>query len=71
MCRYHQTSPESSFTRRRVCTLATPRGRLTLSDLRLIVTEGAVRHESQLSEVEWRRTLEERFGIGAGGFGLA
>src|SRR5262245_13466408 len=28
MCRYHQTSPESSFTRRRVCTRATPEGRI-------------------------------------------
>ncbi len=27
-CRYHQTSPESSFTRRRICTLALPGGRL-------------------------------------------
>ena len=32
MCRYHQTSPESSFTRKRVCTLATTDGRVTLSD---------------------------------------
>ncbi len=31
MCRFHQTSPESMFTRLRLCTLATPTGRITLT----------------------------------------
>jgi len=30
MCHYHQTSPESMFTRRRVCSKARPDGRVTL-----------------------------------------
>ena len=38
MCRYHQTSPQSSFTRERITTLARPDGRVTLSGLRLIET---------------------------------
>jgi N-hydroxyarylamine O-acetyltransferase len=38
MCHYHQTSPESSFTRQRVCSLALPDGRITLTDTRLIKT---------------------------------
>ena len=32
MCHYHQTSPESLFTQRRICTLATPTGRITLEE---------------------------------------
>jgi N-hydroxyarylamine O-acetyltransferase len=64
MCRYHQTSPESIFTRKRICTLATPTGRVTLSDMRLIMTEHGQRTERLLSsEAEYRATLYEYFGI--------
>jgi N-hydroxyarylamine O-acetyltransferase len=38
MCHYHQTSPESSFTQKRICSRATPEGRITVSDMKLIVT---------------------------------
>lgn len=64
MCRYHQTSPESSFTRRRLCTLATAEGRITLSDLRFIVTErGQVRERALSGEEEFTALLREKFGI--------
>jgi N-hydroxyarylamine O-acetyltransferase len=64
MCHYHQTSPESSFTRKRVCTRATPAGRVTLSDLRLIVTEHGQRQERLLAdEAEFAETLRELFEI--------
>ena len=44
MCHYHQTSPKSIFTRKQICTLATPEGRISLEDGRLIVTQhGAAR----------------------------
>ena len=64
-CRYQQTSPESHFTKKRVCSLALPEnGRLTLSDLRLIITQGDARVERDLgSEDEYRSVLAERFGI--------
>jgi N-hydroxyarylamine O-acetyltransferase len=63
-CRYHQTSPESSFTRRQVCTLARPQGRVTLSDRKLILTENGVRQEKELeSESEVYSALREHFGI--------
>jgi N-hydroxyarylamine O-acetyltransferase len=63
-CRYHQTSPESSFTRRRVCTLAIPGGRLTLSDMRLIVTLDGGRTERLVSgDEEYSRLLQFLFGI--------
>lgn len=64
MCHYHQTSPESSFTRKRVCSMATPGGRITLSDLRLIMTEEGAKTERALgSEEEFSRTLKEYFNI--------
>jgi N-hydroxyarylamine O-acetyltransferase len=64
MCHYHQTSPESSFTRKRVCTRATPAGRVTLSDLRLIVTEHGERQERLLADqAEFAAALRELFEI--------
>jgi N-hydroxyarylamine O-acetyltransferase len=64
MCRYHQTSPRSPFTQRRVCSLATPTGRVTLRDDRLIVTDDGRRTEHPIDgEAAWRRALEEHFGV--------
>lgn len=65
MCRYHQTSPLSHFTRARVCTRATPDGRVTLSEMRLITTiHGQGRTERLLtSEAEYSSALKEHFGI--------
>lgn len=64
MCRHHQTSPESSFTQKRICSRATPEGRITLSEMKLITTNNGEREERILaSEDAWRRTLEEKFGI--------
>lgn len=64
MCHYHQTSPESHFTRQRICTLATPNGRITLSDHKLIETRGDTRQESLLSgDQEWRAKLKELFSV--------
>ena len=63
-CRYHQTSPESHFTQKRICSLALPDGRISLSDLRLITTRHGVRQERELaSEDEYRAVLAERFGV--------
>ncbi|MFN7974234.1 MAG: arylamine N-acetyltransferase [Acidobacteriota bacterium] len=63
MCRHHQTSPESPFTRKRVCSLAVPGGRVTLSDDRLIVTRGSEREETVLADGEIASCLAERFGV--------
>lgn len=64
MCGYHQTSPKSSFTQKRVCTIATSNGRYTLSDLRLIITENGTRREQILnSEEEFKDILKEYFKI--------
>ncbi len=64
MCHYHQTSSESPFTRKRVCSLATPDGRITVADGRLIITRNGTRQERVLaSQEEWNLQLRERFGI--------
>ncbi len=63
-CTYHQSSPESSFTRRRVCSRATPEGRVTLSDRRLIITRNGTRDERELpDDAAFRAALREHFGI--------
>jgi N-hydroxyarylamine O-acetyltransferase len=64
MCHYHQTSPQSHFTQKPLCTRATPNGRITLSDLKLIVTENGARQERMLTSEEERRTvLKDNFGL--------
>ena len=64
MCIYHQTSPASSFTQNRICSRATPLGRITLSEMKLIVTNNHQRQETILeSEAERQRVLQEQFGI--------
>lgn len=64
MCRYHQTSPESHFTQNRICSRATPEGRVTLSDMRLIITTSGQRLEMMLKDQEeYARALWEHFGI--------
>lgn len=63
-CHYQQTSPESHFTQKRICTLAVPTGRITVSDLRLITTTHGTREEQIIgSEEEYRDVLARRFGI--------
>ena len=65
MCRYHQTSPQSHFTRARLCSLATDGGRITLSDLRFITTSANDEKQERTltSEAEYEAILRERFGI--------
>ena len=68
MCRYHQTSPQSHFTRSRICSRATEDGRITLGEMRFITTSqsGAhqVRQERTLtSEEEYAAVLRDQFGI--------
>ena len=64
MCTFHQSSGQSHFTRSWICSRATPDGRITIANMRLIVTDGTRRDESQLdSEEELRRCLDELLGI--------
>lgn len=65
MCRYHQTSPQSHFTKSRICSRATEEGRVTLSGMRLIITSqsGGRRERTLLSEDEYAAVLREHFGV--------
>jgi N-hydroxyarylamine O-acetyltransferase len=64
MCHFHQTSPESSFTQRRLCSLATLGGRITLEGMRLITTQNGNRTETEIAdEEEYQRLLREKFGV--------
>jgi N-hydroxyarylamine O-acetyltransferase len=68
MCRYHQTSPESHFTKSRICSRATEAGRITLSDMRFITTSKSGAHQTRdertlTSEDEYADVLRQRFGI--------
>lgn len=64
MCDWQQTSLESHFTQKRICSLARPDGRITLSDTRLIVTERGNRHEQVIEDdMEYVRVLKTHFGI--------
>jgi N-hydroxyarylamine O-acetyltransferase len=64
MCHYQQTSPESHFTRQRICSLATPQGRISLSDMRLIITANGRRAERELrGRAEYESVLRDYFGV--------
>ncbi|HVF27271.1 MAG TPA: arylamine N-acetyltransferase, partial [Pyrinomonadaceae bacterium] len=57
-------SPQSHFTRARICSRATPEGRVTLSEMRLITTTNSERQERVLAnEEEYAALLREHFDI--------
>lgn len=62
-CKYQQTSPESSFTRAGVISMATPNGRVTLEKSRFISTKNGIREERSVSEEEYPAFLKECFGV--------
>ena len=64
MCRYHQTSPDFVFTQRRLETIATAEGRVTLTDMLLSIDkEGEIQKRVVRSETEYSETLKQYFGI--------
>lgn len=64
MFEYHQTSPKSPFTRNTVCSLATVRGRITLSGNRLTTVEDGERTIRRLGDpAEVPTVLREQFGV--------
>jgi N-hydroxyarylamine O-acetyltransferase len=63
MCMYHQTAPKSTFTQRKLCTIFTPDGRVTLSGLKLIITKDGVRTEREVPEEEVPEILRRYFGM--------
>lgn len=64
MNKYHQTSPESHFTKNKVCTIAKPDGRITLTNTKFIITENGKRQETEIKdEKEFGEKLIEYFEI--------
>lgn len=63
-CLYHQTSPKSSFTRTSIISRATPDGRVSLEDGRLILTKNGQREERPIaSSEEYHTLLNKHFGV--------
>ncbi|MEQ9466857.1 MAG: arylamine N-acetyltransferase [Ekhidna sp.] len=64
MCDYHQTSPASPFTQKKLVTMLEPNGRITLTDRKLKISELGEVHESDIMhEDEFLSKLEQHFGI--------
>lgn len=64
MCNFHQTSPESHFTRGKLCSIMTENGRKTLTDKMFIETKNGERKETNVnSEAEFYEILEREFNI--------
>jgi len=66
MCQFHQTSPDSHFTKGRICSRATADGRVSLSEMRLITTSGPEQRRDERTlkdQDEYDRVLSDEFGI--------
>jgi N-hydroxyarylamine O-acetyltransferase len=64
MCDFQQFSPESHFTKGKICSVLTNNGRKTLTDRNFIVTTNGDRVEMPVrSEAEFNDILSREFGI--------
>ncbi len=64
MCDFQQYSPESHFTKGKVCSILTKAGRKTLTDKKFIQTARGVRSEREIaSDTEFDKILQDEFGI--------
>jgi N-hydroxyarylamine O-acetyltransferase len=66
MCHFHQTSPDSHFTKGLICSRVIDDGRITLSDMRYIKTSGPQRHRDEQTlptRDDYDRVLREQFGV--------
>ena len=65
MCRFHQTSPESHFTKNLICSRVTPDGRITLSGMNFIITSDSQGRSEQTldNREEYDRILRDQFDI--------
>jgi N-hydroxyarylamine O-acetyltransferase len=65
MCQYNQTSALSHFTQNKFCSLATEKGRITVTANKIKITEGATVTELAItSEKEFLEALDRYFHIG-------
>ncbi len=50
MCNYQQDSPDSHFRTRRLCTIATETGRITISNNSLTITDGKIKNRTDFND---------------------
>ncbi len=63
-CNYHQVNKKSHFTQKRICSLPTERGRITLTGSTLKITEKGIVKETKLNdEMEVQQVLWSYFNI--------
>ncbi len=60
---YHSHAPDSLFMQKRICTMPTPEGRKTLTDMVLKVRGGGDTQERQISDEEYKQLLQQHFGL--------
>lgn len=64
MCYYHQSSPDSHFTRKRICSLPTEDGRITISGNSLKLTRGDNHKETEIkNEADLKKLLQKYFNM--------
>ena len=64
MAEFHQNSPDSHFTRKSICSIATAKGRITLTNGKLIQTVDSTRHESPVfTALAYRELLVQHFAM--------
>jgi len=64
MCNYHQTSPDSHFTWKRMCTLPTENGRITITGNTLKISEENKYTEQNIeNEMKFKKILKNNFNI--------
>lgn len=63
MCHYHQTSKESHFTQKKVISISTENGRITLNGNKIKITEGLKTKEIEFNEDQFETYLKNYFDI--------
>ncbi|MBO8155690.1 MAG: arylamine N-acetyltransferase [Bacillaceae bacterium] len=64
MCRYYATSKDTVFGQKRLCSIVTEDGRISLSEDSLTITRNKEKKKFPVtSEQEWRELLKKYFGI--------
>ena len=64
MCIYHQTNPNSHFTDKRLISLPTKNGRITITGNKLIVTEFDSKTDTEIkTEMEFKKLLKDIYDI--------
>ncbi|WP_246258626.1 arylamine N-acetyltransferase family protein [Kroppenstedtia pulmonis] len=61
MCQHHQISPTSTFLRNWICSIATPEGRISVSDDFLTITQNGKKNKLRVRDKEHRKILIQKY----------